>query len=275
MPAKRTSGINPLRLSVVVPLMVAACGALLAVVRALPESPPGDAAAVVAGVVLSVVSASLLEWLVHRYVYHRRVVPFLGRIFRIHHHGHHLAIFPTWRYVTRGAPRRHPLLDHGIDRLHARGWRNALIKLAHFAFYMALGAACVWLPAWLVTGRVAFLVTVVACNVVFADLFVRVHDAIHYPERHPWMQRLGWFRFLDRHHYIHHVDTEANVNFLLPLADWLLGTMRRTLTADELAHHGSLREAKARPVGESEPAREVARPRRPVPGGDTRGESPP
>jgi hypothetical protein len=241
--------------------MAAACAALVAAVRLLPGSLLGDAAAVAAGLALSVVAASLLEWLVHRYVYHRRAVPLLGRIFRIHHHGHHFAIFPTWRYVTHGAPRRHPILGHGVERLHPRGWRNALTKLAHFAFYMAAGFVCVWLPAWLATGNRAFLATIIACNVAFADLFVRVHDAIHYPECHRWMGPRGWFRFLDRHHYIHHVDTEANVNFLLPLADWLLGTMRRTLTADELARHGSLAEAKAQPVGESEPAREVARPR--------------
>jgi hypothetical protein len=54
---------------------------------------------------------------------------------------------------------------------------------------------------------------------------------------------------------------EANVNFLLPLADWLFGTMRRDLTTEELARHGSLAEAKAHPRGTSEPAREVARPR--------------
>ena len=94
---------------------------------------------------------------------------------------------------------------------------------------------------------------------IFSDLFVRVHDAIHYPGIYPFLDSQLWFRFLDRHHYIHHVDTEANVNFLLPLADWLFGTMRRTLTPEELAIHGPLDEAKACPIGMSEPAREVAR----------------
>jgi hypothetical protein len=37
--------------------------------------------------------------------------------------------------------------------------------------------------------------------------------------------------------------------------------MRRTLTEEELAIHGPLAEAKATPVGASEPARLVARPR--------------
>ena len=58
-----------------------------------------------------------------------------------------------------------------------------------------------------------------------------------------------WYAFLDRHHYVHHVDMGANLNFLLPLADWLYGTLRTTLTEDELARHGSLEEAKAVKVG--------------------------
>ena len=62
------------------------------------------------------------------------------------------------------------------------------------------------------------------------------------------------YPFIDRHHFIHHVDMEANVNFLLPLADWCYGTLRTTLTAAEIAKHGTLEEAKATPVGHSEPA---------------------
>jgi len=64
-----------------------------------------------------------------------------------------------------------------------------------------------------------------------------------------------WFPFLDRHHYIHHVDLGANLNFLLPLADLLFGTLRRRLTPEELADHGPLEAAKARPIGHGERAR--------------------
>ncbi len=64
-----------------------------------------------------------------------------------------------------------------------------------------------------------------------------------------------WFPFLDRHHYIHHVDLGANLNFLLPLADLLFGTLRRRLTPEELASHRSLEAAKARPSGQGERAR--------------------
>ncbi len=50
------------------------------------------------------------------------------------------------------------------------------------------------------------------------------------------------------------MDLDANVNFLLPLADWCFGTLRTEMTAEEIAKHGTLAEAKAEPVGHSEPA---------------------
>ncbi len=67
-----------------------------------------------------------------------------------------------------------------------------------------------------------------------------------------------WFAFLDRHHYIHHVALGTNLNFLLPLADLLFGTLRRQLTPEELAQHGPLERAKARPAGQGERARAAA-----------------
>lgn len=68
--------------------------------------------------------------------------------------------------------------------------------------------------------------------------------AIHCPGHSP-LERARWFRWLDRHHYIHHVDTRANVNFLLPLGDLLLGTLRRELRADELARWPTWEQARA------------------------------
>jgi hypothetical protein len=242
-------------------LLLAGLGAVVALVRALPPSPAGYVAAGLAGVVALPIMASPLEWLVHRYVYHRKVFSWLRRIYVIHQQGHHHVLFPTWRYVTNGPVRRHPILAASASALHTSRWRNLSIKLCHFAFYMTIGVVCIWLPAWLLTENAAFLAGLVVASVVVSDLFVRVHDAIHYPGLHRFIEGRAWFRFLEDHHYIHHVDTEANVNFLLPLADWLFGTLRRRLTPEELARHGPLHEAKARPVGASEPARAVARPR--------------
>lgn len=245
-------------------LLLAVLAGVCAWVRLLPATPWGYAAALVLGLVALPIAASPIEWMVHRYVYHRVAFPFLRRIHHIHHRGHHTAIFPTWRYVTGGPIRRHPILADTVTDLHRVGWRNALIKASHFAFYMTLASTLIFTPAWLATHNSAFVIGLAISGVAVSDLFVRVHDAIHYPGLRPWIEKQGWFHFLETHHFIHHVDLEANVNFLLPLADLLFGTIRRTLTKEETARHGTLAEAKARPVGASEPAAEVARPRPPV-----------
>lgn len=253
--------LSPLRITSMILLLLAFFAGTAWLVRMLPPSAPGAAVAFLLGLLVLPVAASPYEWLVHRYVYHGTVIPFLRRIYVIHQHGHHYAIFPTWRYVTNGPVLRHPIVSESRSDLHQGFWSNLRIKLAHFAFYMVLGTLLILWPAWRATGSVAFLGGLLAALVVVSDLFVRVHDAIHYPREFPFIQRQRWFRFLDQHHYVHHVDTTVNLNFLLPLADLLFGTMRRTLTAEELAVHGPLAEAKANPVGASEPARLVARPR--------------
>jgi hypothetical protein len=124
---------------------------------------------------------------------------------------------------------------------------NALVHLAHFTFYMLLAGATIWIPVWLLTRSVSLLCGVILASIVVSDLMVIVHDTIHRPGAYPAIERWAWFRFLDRHHYIHHVDTEANVNFLLPLGDWLYGTMRRTMTTAELARHGTWDSRRTRP----------------------------
>lgn len=260
--SRKLRRLSPLRIAGMFVLLMGLFAAIAALVHQLPPSPAGLLLAGLLGVLTLPLAASPWEWLVHRYVYHRRAIPWLRRIYVIHHQGHHHAIFPTWRYVTNGPVRRHAILASSASALHTSATRNLAIKLAHFFLYLDLGGVCILLPAWLLTGSVAFLAGLTVALVVVSDLFVRVHDAIHYPGQHRFIEAQPWFPFLEQHHYIHHVDSEANVNFLLPLADRLFGTMRRTLTPEELSKHGSLVEAKAHPVGRSEPAKEVARPRK-------------
>jgi hypothetical protein len=246
--------INPLRLTLMTALMLASCAGIILAVRALHDQIYSIPVALVGGMLFTLIPASILEWLVHRYIYHRKRLGPLTQIYRIHHQGHHAAIFPTWRYTTNGAVRRHPVSEPDTSRLYPAGWQNMTSKAAHFTFYMAIGFAFICTPAWLLTHSQLFLASVVVTSVIISDLLVRVHDAIHYPGQFKFVEAQPWYPFIDRHHFIHHVDMEANVNFLLPLADWCYGTLRTTLTPAEIAKHGTLEQAKALPVGHSEPA---------------------
>ena len=242
--------LKPARIVGTTFLLFGACAALIAAVRLSASIP----VALAAGIPFTLIPASIYEWLVHRYVYHRAQPGPLAQIYRIHHRGHHAAIFPTWRYTTNGTVRRHPVTEPDVSQLYPEGWRNLTSKTAHFLFYMSLGSVLICAPAWFLSRDRWFLLSIICTLVIISDLFVRVHDAIHYPGQFKFIEAQPWFPFIDRHHFIHHVDMEANVNFLLPLADWCYGTMRRSLTEAEIAKHGTLEEAKTTPIGHSEPA---------------------
>ncbi|MBK9178450.1 MAG: hypothetical protein IPM45_02555 [Acidimicrobiales bacterium] len=233
--------------------VAALVGGVMLLVRSMGDGGMQAVLALVLGLCVIPLVASPIEWYVHRFVYHEPVIRPLGAIFTVHT-AHHVAFFPTWRYVTGGPPRRLSIGGRAPDA-HVSPLRNAGVRLAHFSWYMGIGAVAVWLPAWLLTRSVPFLVGVVVGSAVVSNLFIVVHDTIHRPGSHRIVEAQPWFAFLDRHHYIHHVDLGANLNFLLPLADVLFGTLRTAMSPDELARHGTLVDAKARPVGHGERAR--------------------
>ncbi len=237
--------------------ILALAATIVAVVIRLPDGAIGGLVAFALGLVVVPLVASPLEWLVHRCVYHVPVLRPLRPINTVHT-AHHFAYFPTWRYVTAGPPRRLAITSDGAPDVHTSRWGNGRVRLAHFTWYMAIGVIAVWIPAWLFTGDAAFLAGVIASSAIVSNLFIVVHDTIHRPGSHRLVEAQPWFAFLDRHHYIHHVDLGANLNFLLPLADWAFGTLRTEMTDDELAGHGTLEQAKTRPVGAGERARQAA-----------------
>ena len=245
------------RIAAATSLLVLVFAAMSVLVRTLLNDSIGVVIAFVVGFVLTPIAASPIEWLVHRYIYHRRSTP-LQRICAVHLAHHHL-YFPTWRYITGGPARRIPILATDVDLPQVSRWKNTLTYFAHFIFYMILGASLLWLPMWLVSRNVPFILGAILGTTIISNLFIIVHDSIHRPGSHRRLEGQAWFRFLDEHHYIHHVDTEANVNFLLPLTDWLFGTLRRTLTSEELARHGSREAAKSRVIGMGEPANQTTR----------------
>ncbi len=230
----KAAPVGPVHVSRVVggsSLVVGLAALAVVAVRALPDG--GWWAwpvAALLGAVLVPMVASVLEWFVHRFVYHQPVLAPLRAIFTVHT-AHHYAFFPTWRYTTSG-PARRLSIRRRTPEVHASAWRNAGVRLAHFGWYMAIGLVVIWIPAWALTGDTAFLGGVVFASVVVSNLFIVVHDTIHRPGSHRLVEAQPWFAFLDRHHYIHHVSLGANLNFLLPLADLLFGTLRTTLTQD-------------------------------------------
>lgn len=104
--------------------------------------------------------------------------------------------------------------------------RQRVGAVAAQVLFYGLFAVPLVAAAWFATANAPFALAVAATAAAIVALAIHVHDAVHCPGHSP-LERFGWFWFLDRHHYVHHVDTQANTNFLLPLGDLLLGTLRR------------------------------------------------
>ncbi len=190
--------------------------------------------------VYSFVISSTIEWFVHKYVYHVPFPALLTHIYKIHNHIHHKMMFPTSSYVTTGPPNR---ISMDGDMILHNKYDNIIIQLKHFGFYMIFGVIIIMVGAF-ATHSSLFVSCTVFWALVFSDLFIRVHDTIHRPGAHKWVESQSWFDFIDTHHWLHHIDTTCNLNFLLPLFDLQVGTIRFKTTPAEDKIHGTLREAK-------------------------------
>jgi hypothetical protein len=221
--ARSPSRLRPVRLAGGLAAIAGWSFALGWMARALP--PP---VAALAGVAFALPLMSLGEWLVHGVLYHR-ALPGLAVIRRIHHHGHHVVLFPPRRY-RKSAGHEFMRVRAPVEpfRMSDNPWDNALTKWSQIALHFVVGVPLVLWPAWKLAGGTAFATGALVALAVTSFLLAHVHGAIHTP-RGRWIERQVWFKWLDRHHYIHHVDVRANINFLLPLCDLLFGTHRRKL----------------------------------------------
>lgn len=208
-----------------------------------PYTPVGWAITLLGAPVFIFTIGSLYEWLVHRFLYHGKSrLPVWRDIYVIHHRGHHWHRFPPDRYVEHGPLNRIPVVPPEPFDVCESPRSRAIAWLMQFMLYFGVGIVFTFIPTWLVTQNLPFTLASIASGFVCSYLFIRVHDLMHYPQG-AWLERRGWFRFLNRHHYIHHVDPRANLNFMLPLCDLLFGTLRRTMTEAECEKWPTFEEA--------------------------------
>jgi sterol desaturase/sphingolipid hydroxylase (fatty acid hydroxylase superfamily) len=202
------------------------------------------------GISAALLIGSLGEWLVHRYFMHRRLRPRpLNLAYDLHHRAHHWIQYPPNEYLHDDRVQRVPVSPH-LERVCITRTERALTVALHVAFYSTFGVILAVIPSLVFTGNPPFTLVVAVVTMTEIFLFVHVHDAVQHPG-FSRLERFRWFRFLDRHHYIHHVDNKANTNFLLPLCDLLMGVLRRNLSPRELATWPSYEEARqnvVRPV---------------------------
>jgi hypothetical protein len=190
--------------------------------------------------------SSLGEWAVHRYTMHTR---WRNRIlnvpYSLHHVAHHWHEYTPDRFTHAGPVKYHP--THDPDALCESNAARAWVAVQQFVYYTFFALVFLFIPGWLITGNVFFMLGLIPPVPAFCVMFVHVHNVTHHPAGRR-IERFGWFRFLKRHHYIHHIDNGSNVNFLLPLCDLFFGTLRTSLDPQETERWGTFEEALLRVV---------------------------
>ena len=148
---------------------------------------------------------SYFEWFFHRFLFHSPKVVY--RTFREHTLIHHQIYKGDESYITHE--------DH--PEKVAMDWWALLLMVGFHAPFFALFQWLTGVPSF--WGGVAAIV-------VYYGLYESFHWAMHVPRTANFLGRFRAFRFLDTHHQVHHKYMLSNLNVILPLADWTLGTLR-------------------------------------------------
>ncbi len=164
-----------------------------------------DLLAVIGAFAAVFVYASFFEWTMHRFLMHRPF-SFFDYPFRSHTLTHH--------HIFNAGEGYHIQEEKHEDKV-TFAWWNAplLIGLNMPVLYLAQKAS--GLP---------FLWPGVAAMALYYTAYESFHWVMHVP-RERWIEKTAAFRFLDRHHRLHHLFQYRNFNVVLPVADFLLGTL--------------------------------------------------
>ena len=155
---------------------------------------------------VAVVTASFFEWTLHRFVMHRPVGKF-DYAFKAHAVVHH---------QTFKGDHAYHLIHEKDKRTIPMAWWNGpvLVVLLHLPL----------LPiAWL-TGHWSLLLGALPVFAGYYLVYEYIHWCMHLPKKRN-IERNGLFFRLNGHHVLHHRYMHKNFNVVLPLADFVLGTL--------------------------------------------------
>jgi hypothetical protein len=155
----------------------------------------------------ALIYGSFAEWLLHRFVMHQRT--FVSFPYELHAVGHHgmFGADETFHALT-------PEMREHVTFVP----RDYLILLGLHAPFLA--AAEIWVfpvPFAALAVGLALLTYLHAFNVL--------HWAFHVPAGR-FYEAHRWYKWIKRHHLLHHGSQDGNFNVVFPLADVVLRTLR-------------------------------------------------
>ena len=165
-----------------------------------------------AGIPVAIVQASLFEWAFHRYWLHRPWLP--KDCFTSHTLVHH--------QLCKHDDTFHVVNEEQHEALTFAWWGGPVLV----AINLVPWALLVWVLAATGVMPANYVLLIAIASTI--GLYYVGYESLHYLMHKPsigWIQRSPYFKFIERHHRIHHVQMDRNLNVLLPIGDFLLGTL--------------------------------------------------
>lgn len=171
--------------------------------------------------------------------------------FAIHRHLMHRQRLPAWVYKVlpdlRNQFKNHAVLHHGtyyreFDHEPDPAGKTFNIRILWGdSLRLIITFSPILVGLWFFVSQVSSL-TFLAMILLHNLLWGVVHMQMHVPREDAWFAKTGYFRFISRHHFMHHRQTGKNYNVVLPFADFVLGrvAVRRPSDVRELLRLGHL-----------------------------------
>lgn len=159
----------------------------------------------------------------------------------IHRHVMHRKQFPAWIYRLNPDMKtqfhNHAVLHHGTfyksfdhEPTSEGKFFNLRILPADTLRLLVVFSPIMLLLAMFIS--IYSAATLVALIVGHNLLWGVVHVQMHVPEGNRWFRETAYFRFIARHHFMHHQRSGKNYNVVLPLADFILGASTKPRISD-------------------------------------------
>lgn len=160
----------------------------------------------------NLVYASVVEWSLHRFVMHRPIKWFMYPYNA--HDGTHHGSFSGLKYHFDGT--------QNIAKVTMAWWNGfviiALGIMPFFTVTMILYLFGWGLGVWMILSSGIFVST------AYFVTYEYFHWCMHVPKGR-WFQDTRFFRWFNGRHILHHRFPEKNFNVVLPIADYLFGTL--------------------------------------------------
>lgn len=153
---------------------------------------------------LSIWGASIIEWIVHKHFMHSI------RFMRIPHDRHAVMHHSERRAPGKFFAKEEELKDYHLFETSFMPVLWMMHAPIFYAVYWLFGS---WACLGVLCGTAAYLLA-----------YELLHWHVHCPDKWPFRNQ-RWFLFLTEHHRRHHNRSNINYNVVLPVADWMFGTL--------------------------------------------------